>query len=42
MINPVEYEPVVLTTAEAKKTESPEPATDPRQLIPVYTYGTVN
>ena len=46
LINPAEYEPVVHTTAEkdtaAKKTESPEPASDPRQLIPVYTYGTIN
>ena len=39
-------EPVLPTTAgkdtAAKKTESPEPVSDPRQLIPVYTYGTIN
>ena len=46
LINPGEYEPVLLTRKEhstAEPTEDKEPVDeDPRRLIPVYTYGSIN
>ena len=46
LINPGEYEPVLLTTEEhtaAEPTEDKEVVNEePRRLIPVYTYGSIN
>ena len=46
LINPGEYEPVLLTREEhsaAEPTEDKEPVDEePRRLIPVYTYGSIN
>ena len=45
LINPEEYEPVLITAGKhtaAETTESTEPVNDPRKLIPVYTYGSFN
>ena len=46
LINPEEYEPVLLTTDEhstAEPTEDKEPVDEePRRLTPVYTYGSIN
>ena len=46
LINPGEYEPVLLTTEEhstAEPTEDKEPVDkEPRRLTPVYTYGSIN
>ena len=46
LINPGEYEPVLPITEEhtaAELTEDKEPGNEePRRLIPVYTYGSVN
>ena len=46
LINPEEYEPVLPSAEEhtvAELTEDKEPASeDPRRLIPVYTYGSIN
>ena len=46
LINPVEYEPLLATTEEctaAEPTENKEPINEePRQLTPVYTYGSIN
>ena len=45
LINPEEYEPVVLTTEHraAQHTENKEPVNDnPRKLTPVYTYGSIS
>ena len=46
LINPGEYEPVLLTTEEhtaAELTEDKEPVKEElRKLIPVYTYGSIN
>ena len=46
LINPGEYEPVLLTREEhstAEPTEDKEPVDEePRSLIPVYTYGSIN
>ena len=46
LINPGEYEPVLPTTEEhttAELTEDKEPVNEePRRLIPVYTYGSIN
>ena len=46
LINPGEYKPVLLTTEEctaAEPTEDKEPVNEePRKLIPVYTYGSIN
>ena len=46
LINPEEYEPVVLTTEEhtaAQHTENKEPVNDdPRKLTPVYIYGSIS
>ena len=46
MMNPGEYEPVLPTTEEhtaAGLTEDKEPVNEePRRLIPVYTYGSIN
>ena len=46
LINPGEYGPVLPTTEEhttAELTEDKEPVNEePRKLIPVYTYGSIN
>ena len=47
LINPGEYEPVLIPTTEehtvAEPTESNEPVIEePRRLTPVYTYGSIN
>ena len=46
LINPGEYEPVLPTTEEhsaAELTEDKETVSEePRRLIPVYTYGSIN
>ena len=46
LINPGEYEPVLPTTEEytaAELTEDKEQVNEePRRLIPVYTYGSIN
>ena len=46
LINPEEYEPVLLTTDEhsaAEPIEDKEPVDEePRRLTPVYTYGSIN
>ena len=45
LINPEEYEPVLSVEGKctaAETTESTEPDKDPRNLIPVYTYGSFN
>ena len=44
LINPGEYEPVLLTTEEHTTTEIEEDAVhdNPRRLTPVYTYGSFN
>ena len=46
LINPGEYEPVLPTTEEhtaAELTEDKEPVNEePRRLISVYTYGSIN
>ena len=46
LINPGEYEPVLPTTEEhtaAELTEDNEQVNEePRRLIPVYTYGSIN
>ena len=45
LINPGEYEPVLLTTepTAAELTENKEPDNEePRRLIPVYTYGSIS
>ena len=46
LINPGEYEPVLPTTEEHTTAEhkvNQEPTNeDPRRLIPVYTYGSIN
>ena len=46
LINPGDYEPVIPTREEhtaAEPTEEKEPVDEePRRLIPVYTYGSIN
>ena len=46
LINPEEYEPVLLTTDEhsaAEPIEDKKPVDEePRRLTPVYTYGSIN
>ena len=46
LVNPGEYEPVLLTTEEhtaAENTVNKEPSNqNPRRLTPVYTYGSIN
>ena len=45
LINPGEYEPVLPTTEEhtAELTDNKEPVNEePRMLIPVYMYGSIN
>ena len=45
LTNSKEYEPVLTTAGKhtaAETTESTEPANDPRNLIPAYTYGSFN
>ena len=45
VINPGEYEPVLPTREHtaAEHTEDKEPVNEePRRLIPVYTYGSIN
>ena len=46
LINPEEYEPVVLTTEEHRAAQPPEnkqPVNDdPRKLTPVCTYGSIS
>ena len=46
LINPGDYEPVLPTTEEhtaAEPTEDKETVSEePRRLIPVYTYGSIN
>ena len=46
LINPGEYEPLLPTTEKhtiAELTEDKEPVNEePRRLIPVYTYGSIN
>ena len=43
LMNPGEYEPVLLTTGEHTSSENNNPVKEvPRKLIPVYTYGSIN
>ena len=42
LINPKEYEPVVLTTEEHRAAQPTDSINDPRKLTPVYTYGSFN
>ena len=43
LINPGEYEPVIPTTEEHSTAEDKEQVDEePRRLIPVYTYGSIN
>ena len=42
LINPEEYEPVVLTTEEHRAAEPTVSINSPRKLTPVYTYGSFN
>ena len=44
LINPGEYEPLLLTTEECtERTENKElDNEEPRRLTPLYTYGTMN
>ena len=42
LINPEEYEPVVLTMEEHRVAEPTDSIIDPRKLTPVYTYGSFN
>ena len=43
LMNPGEYEPVLLTTEERTSSENNNPVKEvPRRLTPVYTYGSIN
>ena len=42
LINPEEYEPVVLTTEEHGAAEPTDSINESRRLTPVYTYGSFN
>ena len=42
LINPEEYEPVVLTTEEHRAAQPTDSINESRRLTPVYTYGSFN